>query len=111
MSVSAMSVLNALEPICMFGGTAVTLLSLARPSNQDTYAAKLLSRNSGIALIAVGMLCIVIGSNDLGNRLYNGILVAIMLIALALPERARKENPVKPDSTLPAHSHIPQNNP
>jgi hypothetical protein len=105
-----MSVLNALELICMFGGGAVTLLSLARPSSRDTYAAKLLSINSGFALTAAGMLCIVIGSNDFGSRLYNGILVAIMLIVLALPERARKENPAKPNSTLPAHAHIPQNN-
>jgi hypothetical protein len=111
MSVSAMSVLNALEPICTVGGAVVTLLSLTKPSNRDTYAAKLLSINSGIALIAVGTLCSLIGSNDLGKRLFYGILVALMLIALALPERARKENPIKPDSMLPAHAHSPQNNP
>ncbi|MGZ4868583.1 MAG: hypothetical protein ACXV8X_16380 [Candidatus Angelobacter sp.] len=111
MSFSAMTVLNALEPICMLGGATVTLLSLPKPSNRNTYAAKLLSINSGISLLAAGILCSLIGSNDFGNRLFNGILVALMLMALALPEHARKENPVKPDSPPPAHPHVPQNNP
>lgn len=110
MSVNVMSVLNALQPICMIGG-AVTLLSLAKPSKRDIYAAKLLSINSAIALIAVGILCSLIASDDLGDRAFHGILVALMLVALALPKRVRKENPLEPDSTPLANTHVSQNNP
>ena len=111
MSVNVTSVLNALQPICMIGGCVVTLLSLGKPSKRETYVAKLLSINSGIALMAVGILCSLIASDGLGGRVFYGILVALMLVALALPERLRKENSVEPDGALLANTHVSQNNP
>ena len=102
---SAVSFLNILQPVFMLGGAVITLVSLAMGSKRESYAAKLLSIDSGGALIAAGLLCSVVVSDDLSHRLLDGFIVFMLLIAIALPQRVQKEL-AKPDSKLTANETL-----